>query len=503
MTTEARTPASERRAPARRVPAAGGWALSTPLLLLVVAAVTIYAGFTDSFPKVFGLLVGTGLLVYSVERAPEWIVAILLVGQFILHWISSLGGADISRDNPLSGPLLPMYVLGGGLVVTRILLVRRKRRGPPWSLAAQVLMLCAALLGVMIAAGLLYSPAPMSARTKTLGYFAFNLAPSALVVLLVDSEERLVRLAKAVIGVGLLMAVFTHLGHDTMEGGAGAGLYNIGEGKYGIDIGGARFAGGTWFARRLDLVMVSLLVVAALSSRKILLLALLALIPYLAYLLFLSGARGAIAGGAIAFMVVLTLLTVMARSGRSLRIAMIALLLLVIAAGMTSVREEALAQEIVQRYTALEHPFQTEEAGADRLQFWRSAWETFEDHPLFGIGSGGWGMVWNKQDYRDFPHNIFLEILCEEGLVGGLLFSLFFFGTMRLVWKVMRHPLTTPRGKTLAIWAIGILTFAGLDAQLSGDIQTNDYIWIAAAIICVLARVSLTAQHTQRGEGQG
>ena len=152
-----------------------------------------------------------------------------------------------------------------------------------------------------------------------LGYAAFNLAPSALVVLLVDSEERLVRLAKAVIGVGLLMAVFTHLGHDTMEGGAGAGLYNIGEGKYGIDIGGARFAGGTWFARRLDLVMVSLLVVAALSSRKILLLALLALIPYLAYLLFLSGARGAIAGGAIAFMVVLTLLTVMARSGRALR----------------------------------------------------------------------------------------------------------------------------------------------------------------------------------------
>ena len=52
--------------------------------------------------------------------------------------------------------------------------------------------------------------------------------------------------------------------------------------------------------------------------------------------------------------------------------------------------EEALAQEIVQRYTVLEHPFSTDAAGADRLQFWRSAWETFEDHPMFGIGSGGW-----------------------------------------------------------------------------------------------------------------
>jgi hypothetical protein len=57
----------------------------------------------------------------------------------------------------------------------------------------------------------------------------------------------------------------------------------------------------------------------------------------------------------------------------------------------------------------------------------------------------------------------------------------------------MRHPLTTQRGQTLTIWAIGILTFAGLDAQLSGDIQTNDYIWMASAIICVLARTSACA----------
>jgi O-antigen ligase len=492
MTTQARTPTSERR------PSVPGPALSAPLLLVVVAAVTIYAGLTDSIPKVFGLLIGAGLLVYAVERAPEWIVAILLVGQFILHWISSLGGATISRDNPLSGPLLPMYVLGGALVVSRIMLVRRKRLRPPWPLAAQVLMLCAALLGVMIAAGLLYSPAPMSARSKTLSYLAFNLAPAALVMLLVDSEERLVRLIKAVIVVGLLMAVLTQLGHDTMEGGAGAGLYNIGEGKQGLTVGGARFTGGTWFARRLDLVMVSLLVLAGLSASRIPLLAMLALMPYVAYLLFLSGARGAIAGGAIAFMVVLMLLTAVAKSGRALRMAMIGLLLLVVAAGMSSVREEALAQDIVQRYTVLEHPFATDEAGADRLQFWRLAWETFEDHPVFGIGSGGWGMVWKKQDYRDFPHNIFLEILCEQGLVGGLLFSLFFFGTIRLVWKVMRHPLNTPRGKILAIWAIGILTFAGLDAQLSGDLQTNDYIWMAAAIICVLARITFTAERAQR-----
>jgi O-antigen ligase len=168
---------------------------------------------------------------------------------------------------------------------------------------------------------------------------------------------------------------------------------------------------------------------------------------------------------------------------------MVALLLLVLVIGFGSVRSVALSQEVVDRYAALQHPFESDASGADRLQFWCSAWDTFVDHPLFGIGAGGWGMVWNKEDFRDFPHNIFLEILCEEGVIGGLLFSLFFFGAIRLVWKIMRSPFTTPRGRTLAIWTIGILTFAGLDAQLSGDIQTNDYIWMAAACICVLARI--------------
>jgi O-antigen ligase len=462
-----------------------------PLLMLGAILLTLYAGLTDSFPRVFGLLVGAGLLVFAVERAVEWIVAILLVGQFLLHWITSLGGGDISRDNPLSGPLLPMYALTGCLVVARVMLRRRKQSLPPWPPQAQFLMLAAVLLGVMIAAGLLYSPAPLSARGKTLGYIAFNLAPSALVILMVDSEERQALLVRAVIIVGIAMAVLTHLGQGAT--GGGEGLYNIGEGKHGLSIGGARFAGGTWFARRLDLVLISLLTLVALSRSKIALFSMLALLPYLCYLLFLSGSRGAIAGGAVAFMVILALLTAMTKSGRALRITMVAVLLLVVAVGMGAVREEAVSHEIVARYTVLQRPFQTEAAGADRLQFWRSAWDIFQDHPVFGIGSGGWGMVWNKQDYRDYPHNIFLEILCEQGMVGGLLFALFFFGTVLLAWKVMRHPLTTQRGQTLTIWAIGILTFAGLDAQLSGDIQTNDYIWMASAIICVLARTSACA----------
>jgi O-antigen ligase len=473
-------------------------ALWAPLFLAGMALITTYAGLTDSLPKVFGLLVGVGLLVYAVEWAPEWIVAILLVGQFILHWISSLGGGVITRDDPLGGPLLPMYVLCASLVAARIMLVRRKRVLPPWPLAAQIIMISAVLLGVMIAAGLLYSPAPQAARAKTLGYLAFNLAPAALVVLLVDSEKRLEGLVRAVIVVGLVMAVFTHLGHGVVESDSGAGLYNIGVGKYGISIGGARFAGGTWFARRVDLVIISLLVSVVLFRGILAFGLMIGGVPYLAYLLYLSGARGATAAGAVAFMLVLTLLTVVAKSRRALRSMMVVLLLLVTVVAAGSLRDVLKTPEIASRYEILLRPFSEAGAGADRLEYWRVAWEIFEDYPLFGIGSGGWGMVWNKQDYRDFPHNIFLEVLCEQGVVGFVLLALFFFGTLRLVWWVARHPCSTPRGRNLAIWAMGILTFAGIDAQLSGDIQTNDYLWMAAAIVCVLARTVATAAQDRR-----
>ena len=148
---------------------------------------------------------------------------------------------------------------------------------------------------------------------------ALGFAVAWVVQLVPAGQSRVVGLKVLPQTPGLVVTqtvAYSDQGHDTAEAGAGAGLYNIGEGKQGLTIAGARFTGGTWFARRLDLVVVSALIWAAISRSWQSIVSLFVLLPYLIYLLFLSGARGAIAGGAVAVVAVLKMLSLVAHSGR-------------------------------------------------------------------------------------------------------------------------------------------------------------------------------------------
>jgi O-antigen ligase len=89
--------------------------------------------------------------------------------------------------------------------------------------------------------------------------------------------------------------------------------------------------------------------------------------------------------------------------------------------------------------------------GQDRLVAYRPSLEIFADHPITGVGLGKWWSVYRPRmsplseihdrsylkkirgeiDY-DYPHNIFLEILSELGLVGMGLFVLLFIPFKRL-----------------------------------------------------------------------
>ncbi len=60
-----------------------------------------------------------------------------------------------------------------------------------------------------------------------------------------------------------------------------------------------------------------------------------------------------------------------------------------------------------------------------RLPAWKVAWRAFEHHPLGGIGAGGFENYWNQHRSVDDKirnaHNLYLETLGDEGIVGFLL----------------------------------------------------------------------------------
>jgi len=60
-----------------------------------------------------------------------------------------------------------------------------------------------------------------------------------------------------------------------------------------------------------------------------------------------------------------------------------------------------------------------------RIQIYSSALIGISESPFIGKGIGSFGMYFKGEDIKFYPHNLFLEILFETGLVGFCLFTFF------------------------------------------------------------------------------
>jgi hypothetical protein len=133
--------------------------------------------------------------------------------------------------------------------------------------------------------------------------------------------------------------------------------------------------------------------------------------------------------------------------------------------------------------------------GSGRYQFWSSAIDAFEDHPLNGIGAGGYEAYWAQHgslalSVRD-AHSLFIEAMAELGLV-GLVLILGFLG-FAVVSGVRRVPTISPGG------ALG----AGLAVLAAGIVSAAiDWTWELPACfgLVVLAAALLTGPATLRPE---
>ena len=78
---------------------------------------------------------------------------------------------------------------------------------------------------------------------------------------------------------------------------------------------------------------------------------------------------------------------------------------------------------------------ETSEAGdvsLGRFMYYNQAWNIFMSNPLFGIGWGGFKYYYvNYTDVYTAVHNVYLQLLCEIGIVGCLPFLLFFITMYR------------------------------------------------------------------------
>ena len=117
-----------------------------------------------------------------------------------------------------------------------------------------------------------------------------------------------------------------------------------------------------------------------------------------------------------------------------------------------------------------------------RFQWYTGSVSLWLEAPIFGHGIGSWPMLIGMGDVRDYPHNIFLEVMVELGLVGLLLLvGLFAVGVRTLSGRGFRHD----AGRLLVLM---LLLFTVVNAQVSGDIPDNRVMFGMLGLMALSAR---------------
>ncbi len=118
-------------------------------------------------------------------------------------------------------------------------------------------------------------------------------------------------------------------------------------------------------------------------------------------------------------------------------------------------------------------------SSAMRLIYYNRVFEYFKDYPfslIFGTGIGNFSNLFDCYHKVSYPHNIFLEVLFEQGLIG---FVFFLIGILMLVIEikdVIRIDIKEYRHLFLS-FVLSFFYFL-LNAQLSGDLFDNRYLWL-------------------------
>jgi O-antigen ligase len=120
--------------------------------------------------------------------------------------------------------------------------------------------------------------------------------------------------------------------------------------------------------------------------------------------------------------------------------------------------------------------------------------DLIEEHPLLGVGAGGFQSVGRLADPpEDYPHNMFLEVWSELGLAAFLVLAASVMAVLASLWAVVwRLP---PGGPFQLLYVFNAIFLLSLfTAQLSGDLIQNRTYWGAFGLAWLIVRSDLPAR---------
>ena len=144
-------------------------------------------------------------------------------------------------------------------------------------------------------------------------------------------------------------------------------------------------------------------------------------------------------------------------------------------------------------------PIASEASAAFRILAWIKAMQQFFGSPLLGIGTGSF--------YLDtgiiplvYPHNLILELACENGIAGlFIIISFLYMATKQGLnnihdYSIRNQPLEVKQ----SIAAFILFVFSVWNSMFSGDIYVNMIVWGPAGLIWALARENKESKSSER-----
>ncbi|RLA94244.1 MAG: hypothetical protein DRG83_19960 [Deltaproteobacteria bacterium] len=166
------------------------------------------------------------------------------------------------------------------------------------------------------------------------------------------------------------------------------------------------------------------------------------------------------------------------------------------------------AQLVLGRFTSIFATFS--KFGSDaavsstsRVQFIKAAWSMFLSHPLLGIGTRGFPVLFEKYRPIDFPiwlpvrecHTLPATILAELGIVGFSIYLWFVFVVLRAGVKAFK----SMDDSYLKALSVGFLsTFIGFQVSMffTADI-TNNYFWFMIGMLFAVREIGMRSQSSE------
>lgn len=118
--------------------------------------------------------------------------------------------------------------------------------------------------------------------------------------------------------------------------------------------------------------------------------------------------------------------------------------------------------------------------------------QTFElirTHPVFGVGLGGYTMLFRGVTPEIYPHDVWLTFWVETGIAGAIAFGVILF---TLLWRGWRAWRSTSGFERVALWgALGALVLWLVHGFVDSPYWKNDFsaeFWIVAAVVIVALR---------------